>query len=590
MRSLGLVIPILCGLLACNNDDTAGATDGGETAGVTSEDGASTGSVTEAETQTGRDRSTTTSASATGTSGAGETQADEAGTESSGGPMPEVDWSFAPVLGRANVDDDDDNGKEDWLDMPFDGDNELATMVLPGAVLGALPAGARVRLSLGGTGEALRAWQGDTIVLGGTQGAPILEYVLSPTGEDVVLRWEFSGHNTRAELTITWLDESDAEVESFVATVRASPLITNHHLQPAEQAWVVDVAGGPSYNNQSMVAAMTAVLGERLTRVPDSQYGHDVWIQDEFEWATARSSDGGRMDVVIDSIRDRGLDPLPEATLVGPDYVAQTWGEGQKTTYDSFGNLDASPPVTVDGVFYPFGRVYYGRHEGVGINYKMAEFLASQEVQRPFELDTTWLCVGHVDEYSSVVPDASAPQGFRLLLADVPAMYAILDGLPEDTQLPRYSKDYGYSSIGEITGDAGLRAYNEDIQADHLDGIRAIFKKELGLGDAEIVAVPTIFDQINGCGAVALVPGMMNLAMFNFAGEAARAFVPDPFLRAEDDDPASDPIIEDYKARMPKDLVLHFVDNWSVYHTNLGEVHCGTNVQRAPLADWWEEN
>jgi len=603
MRRLGLLIPVICcGLLACKEDDAAEGTEAGESGESTAAssdptDPDPTGSGTQGSAQTGDEGSATgtsatdpTTSTASGESTGEDTVTGGTTTDDTTGGPPALEWTFDDVFGRANVDDDDANGKEDWFDGRFDGDNELAQQVLPGSVLDALPAGSRVRLTLSGPGTDLRAWIGDEIVLGGTQGAPILEHVLTPSGGDVTLEWEFLGHNTQADLTISLLDAQDAEVENFVAAVRASPLITNHHLQPAEHAWVVAVSGGQSYNNASMVQAMESVLGDKLTKVPEENYDYDVWIQDEFEWATTRSSDGGRMNVVIDSIRNRGLDDMPEDSLVGPDYVAQTWGEGPKTSYDSFGNLDASPPVTVDGVFYPFGRIYYGRYNGEGINAKMAEFLVSQEVQKPFEIDTTWLCVGHVDEYSTFVPDPSAPKGFRLLLADVPAMYKILDALPKATNLPLYNKDYGYGSIGEIVGDAGLRAYNEDIQADHLDSIRAVFKQELGLDDADIISVPTIFEGINNCGAVALTPGTVNLAMFNFEGEPAHAFVPDPFMRSTFGDQNADPVIADYKARMPKDLVLHFVDNWNVYHTNLGEVHCGTNVQRAPLANWWEEN
>ena len=594
MRRLGLVLPLLCGLLACKEDDTAEATasegeDTVATSGSATDPEPTTGATTPVSGTSGDEGTATASATDpdTTTVSGGDTTTEDTTDGTTGGP-PALEWVFDDVFGRANVDDDDDNGKTDWLDAPFDADNELAKVVLPGTILDALPAGSQVRLRLSGSGEDLRAWIGGEIVLGGTQGSPLLEHTLTPPGGDVTLAWEFLAHNASAELTITRLD-AGVEIDSFVATLRASPLITNHHLQPAEQAWVVAVNGGQNYNNISMVQAMQSVLGDKLTQVPEENYDYDVWIQDEFEWATARSSDGGRMNVVIDSIRNRGLDDMPEDSLVGPDYVAQTWGEGPKNSYDSFGNLDASPPVTVDGVFYPFGRIYYGAANGEGINYKMAEFLVSQEIQRPFELDTTWLCVGHVDEFSTFVPDASAPKGFRLLFADVPSMYKILDALPKNTLLPRYNKDYGYGSIGEITGDGGMRAFNEDIQTDHLDGIRAVFKKELGLDDADIILIPTIFESLN-CGGVALVPGTVNLAMFNFEGQPLHTFVPDPFLRADSGDQSSDPIIADFKARMPKDLVLHFVDNWNVYHTSLGEVHCGTNVQRAPLANWWEEN
>src|SRR5690606_755227 len=211
--------------------------------------------------------------------------------------------------------------------------------------------------------------------------------------------------------TITSLDDQGLEIAAFTATVRASPLITNHHLQPTEHVWVVDVDDGPAYNNQSMVQALADALGPRLTKVSAQSYQWDVWIQDEFEWAIARSDDGARLDVIIDSIRDRGLDPMPENTLVGPDYIAQTWGSpADKTTYDSFGNLDASPPVTVGGTFYPFGRVYYGKRGDEGLDAVLEDYLHAQQIQAPFGLDTTWLCVGHIDEISGIMPDPGAPK------------------------------------------------------------------------------------------------------------------------------------------------------------------------------------
>jgi hypothetical protein len=35
---------------------------------------------------------------------------------------------------------------------------------------------------------------------------------------------------------------------------------------------------------------------------------------------------------------------------------------------------------------------------------------------------------------------------------------------------------------------------------------------------------------------------------------------------------------------------VYFADNWSAYHINLGEVHCGTNIAAPPPASerWWE--
>ena len=32
---------------------------------------------------------------------------------------------------------------------------------------------------------------------------------------------------------------------------------------------------------------------------------------------------------------------------------------------------------------------------------------------------------------------------------------------------------------------------------------------------------------------------------------------------------------------------VHWVDDWEWYHMALGEVHCGSNVRRAPSGKWW---
>ena len=33
---------------------------------------------------------------------------------------------------------------------------------------------------------------------------------------------------------------------------------------------------------------------------------------------------------------------------------------------------------------------------------------------------------------------------------------------------------------------------------------------------------------------------------------------------------------------------IPWVDDWEWYHTQLGEVHCGSNTVRKPIDRWWE--
>ena len=63
----------------------------------------------------------------------------------------------------------------------------------------------------------------------------------------------------------------------------------------------------------------------------------------------------------------------------------------------------------------------------------------------------------------------------------------------------------------------------------------------------------------------------------------------DPFFRSDEGDQSSDPVIADFRARMPADVDVVFVDDWSVYHMGLGEVHCGSNTIREPMGEWWND-
>jgi protein-arginine deiminase len=362
-------------------------------------------------------------------------------------------------------------------------------------------------------------------------------------------------------------------------------MIVNHHLQNAEYVWAVG-----ANSNQSMISTIASVVGDRFILVNSP----DVWIQDELEWALA-TAPGKRLNVAVDSIRDRPLDAYVKG-LRAPDVEPMTWGNpAQETTEDKFGNLEVTPPHTAGGVDYPLGRIYYGAGATCSPHVEVKEHLARQKVQKPIEVDTCWLCVGHVDEYISFIPTPGTDKGFKLLIADVDAAYAILDDLPAGTSLPRYADTHGYATIGEIVGDNTLRALNQDIQADRIDPVREQLMAELDLDESDVLRIPAIFERIWGCSykdgtaVAAMIPGMLNLTVVNFEGEALRIFVSDPFMRSDTGDQSGDPLIANFKAALPPDYEIHFVDDWYTYHVAIGEVHCGTNVARSPSGEWWTD-
>jgi len=485
-------------------------------------------------------------------------------------------WSFRNVFGVANLDDDDGAGR-DWEQAPFAADDDLAKLTLAADTL-ALASGP-VTLSLSGDLATIKIYRANVLILGGTAGAG--PATITPNGADVDLMIEFGNYSTRGQLVIA------SGANTFTSTLQAAPLLMNHHLQPAEHVWAVRVS-----DNASFIASYQTALGAKFTAVTGSTVGSDVWMQDEFEFGTTTGEGNQRLDVVIDSVRDRGLDGYAEAAWVKPDTIASAWGSPQSaTSYDSFGNLEASPPVVVGGVSYPFGKIYYGRvgtASTAGLNNTLGNFLASQKVQDPFTLPTNWLCVGHVDEYSSFLPDPASPKGFKLVIADVPAALAVLNTLSPTASLPMYSQDHGYATVGSILNDTALIALNQDLQADYLNPIIAKFKTELGLTDADIIKVPSLFETVSNCGGrvAALIPGMANLIVANVDGQTTHVFTADPFFRSTTNQ-ATDPMINAFKAASSPSLQWHFIDDWDTYHLGLGEVHCGTNVRRTPTASWW---
>ena len=88
----------------------------------------------------------------------------------------------------------------------------------------------------------------------------------------------------------------------------------------------------------------------------------------------------------------------------------------QRQPQDNGGNYLVSPKRTG----YDYGRIIYGDQTGGGLC-NAGPFLKAQRIQKPIVLDSTWLDVGHVDEFLTFVPDcsdnANADKPFKVLIA-----------------------------------------------------------------------------------------------------------------------------------------------------------------------------
>jgi len=479
--------------------------------------------------------------------------------------------AFPGLVVVPNLDDDDQDGVRDARGTALaPSDDDLAEVVVPSR---ALRHGKSLELSL--DDDAFRVWHDGALVLSDAA----MTWEVPKVDGDLVLEVEATQALARTDLVLR--ETRGKHPDEVRLALTGAPLLLNHHLQATEAVWVTQSADS-GFSNTAMVADLRAVLGDRLHAVDARRYRYDVWIQDEPELGTF-TAPGQRMDLVLDSIRDRGLDNFPES-LVTPGLTVDTWGEGFASSYDSFGNLEVTPPV--EG--WPFGRAYYGAVGNSGPDVGLRQGLEDQLVQGPFELDTTWLCVGHVDEFTSFVPDPSAPRGFRFLVADAREAYALIDALDPALPLPLYGRDLGYDSIGAVAADTALRSYNLGLQDDEIEPNIDRFRGAIGLTDDEIVRIPGLFERVGGCGAAALIPGTVNVLVADVGAET-HVFMADPFFRAALDDQSTDPFIDDVVARLPATVVPHFVDDWEVYHLGLGEVHCGINSQRTPYGEWWSD-
>uniref|UniRef100_A0A8C7J1J9 protein-arginine deiminase n=1 Tax=Oncorhynchus kisutch TaxID=8019 RepID=A0A8C7J1J9_ONCKI len=298
----------------------------------------------------------------------------------------------------------------------------------------------------------------------------------------------------------------------------------------------------------------------------------DRWMQDEIEFGYI-DSPHQRFPVVLDSPRDGELQDFPYDVLLGPDfgYVTRTAYNVEVSSLDSFGNLEVSPPVIVNGKIYPLGRIIIGvafptATKGRNMTKVVQDFLWAQKVQEPIALFSDWLLVGHVDEFMTFVP-APDKKGFRLLLASPDAGYKLFRGLQNDKHGQAKMFDGRISVKGLISV--------------CIDWNRDVLKRELGLDDDDIIDLPILFHVMEENRAVAYYPDMVNMVVLG-----KNLGIPKPFGPKVDGRCA----LEAEMTSLMEGLGLSctYIDDFASYHKLLGEVHCGSNVRREPFSfKWW---
>ena len=379
--------------------------------------------------------------------------------------------------------------------------------------------------------------------------------------------------------------------------LEVAPFIFTPHTLPVVENYVVRT---PSTLSQQYVNAFTQACQQAgVTRKLIRTLG-DVWVEDELTWGYTESP-RKRIPVAFHMLRQRELEIRVKA-LLGPD---QGWfqafdydsAELSPTSLTYGGNVEISPPTEN----HPFGRVYYGNKvvaddlENTYIRRKFhkefREFFERHELQPPIELHTNWLAVGHIDEIVTFVPKTSG-DGYFMVLSSPKLAFDILRTLPAEMPLhENYDLPFNLRTVGDFFNSATLQRtleeYNNECDRfifgpDHgvpsAGSIKGILMEELGLEEADVVEVPTVFfnDHPSIWAGLALTPGVVNISSMG-----DHSLVPEPFFAP-------------FKTKTAAALEAHggtalWIDNWDIYHVNAGEVHCGSQERRQPFEQkWWK--
>jgi protein-arginine deiminase len=230
-------------------------------------------------------------------------------------------------------------------------------------------------------------------------------------------------------LTLKVRDAGSRVVGERTAVIRVAPWMMLHHLMASEQVYVSAINvdrndGGNREFREHLAQGLTRAGLGGAVEVDYKAFGYDRWMQDAMEVGFTSAPGQEPFPVALRTANDRGamswgtIDRYPRQELLGPDFGwVQALPPARGTSLDSFGNLEVSPPVEVNGQKYPFGRIVYGEDSRRAMRQEVIDFLRAQRVQAPFGVDTSWLKVGHVDEFLTFLPAKSGRFGFKLGLA-----------------------------------------------------------------------------------------------------------------------------------------------------------------------------
>ncbi len=429
-------------------------------------------------------------------------------------------------------------------------------------------------------------------------------FELGIEAKDIVRDTEVWDGYVEIQLSITSPTQGES---SDKVKLRVAPVLTYHHLLPAEKIWVSNTGyPGNAETRAGLEASCKAAGLDAPTEIDDG----DPWTQDFFEPGyMSMPGPGGAQHAIRVNYRSANVfAPNKPKTPLRPagKFVFKQRGKDvagvqqfdiehdpDMDTLNSTGNFETVPPYEKDGESFPFGRVVRGDVKSYHPDEAFTKMIRAQGQQPQISVDTSWLLVAHIDETISFVK-APTPRGWKLLVNDARLAKKMLEDAVAagNGAVPMHVGKVwlDWNTEAEIPAEITIADLLKDTEvmkasaeaASAVDAQLEILKREIGLADDEIIAVPFLHHDLQGK-SVAYQPGTVNGVYIT----PERFGAPDPHgpvIGGKD-------IFKEALAAPLKELgiTVDWIEDWEAYHINLGEVHCGSNATRQiPETKWWE--
>ncbi|KAM4058889.1 protein-arginine deiminase (PAD) domain-containing protein [Hirsutella rhossiliensis] len=318
--------------------------------------------------------------------------------------------------------------------------------------------------------------------------------------------------------------DGDAEARDRVA-LRVAPVLTHHHGQETKQvlSQASSLTGLPTALiplddprgfRDDLWQHMFIHALENVTRSAGIERGlflfndttegaTDIWVQDYFEpgYMSIPGPDGPvGLHVIIRSAQSwrrsgRLVFTSLRSNITG---AVQFLAAGDST--DSMGNLETIPPHSHNGKSFPAGRIVMGSQWGV--KPRITPFLLAQEEQSPVEIDTSWLFVGHTDEFLQFLP-VDNELGWVMMVSDPKGGLEMLRKAQEagfgGTAATSRARSLGNdpscvpaSTINEVLNLANFTIVQE-LCSRMIEKNVDIIKRETGIAEEHVVRLPALF-------------------------------------------------------------------------------------------------